>query len=252
MYKLHRVLLFSIVLIGICGGNGDASGSSSHLGAIELEDTRIKETIYAYFSSRCDVYKSNSPTINFSSIVDTQNSPTTEWLELEQEIREIQNLIQTTYPVNILDCRFRLDFQTIEIIDNTVAIAKLSEDNEVIYEHRPTKPSVVANIQHEIWLKRTIDRWVIVEDKYSNDFTRLLKTLSMDSIIENIRKNRDINHEDVSLMDQKITVPTTTNTENGMQLYNYDGTAAVAYADIYYDRDATDGPVPSVITGLDG
>lgn len=158
MYKLHKLLLISILLISICVGSADASGTSSTLGAIESEDTQIKEIIYTYFSSRCDAYKSNSPAINFSSIVDSQDSRTIEWLKLEQEIRDIQYFIQTTYPVNILDCRFRLDFQTSEIIDGTTAIVRLSEDYEIIYEHRPTKPSVVANIQHDVLLKKAMEK----------------------------------------------------------------------------------------------
>jgi hypothetical protein len=248
-----RMVLFSFVflvvafLIEITG----VSSSKAFLEAKDLDNAQIKETIYTYFSLRSDAYKSNMPSINFSPIVDEQDSRSIKWLKLEQDIREVQDFIHMTYDEKILEYRFSLDFHTIEV-DDDVAIVKLSEDNEITYEHRPTKPSIVANIQHEIWLKQTMDGWIIIKDEYSNDFTKMLKTLSKDTIFENIRRNHDTNHEDTSLLGKTSPIPQFPNTEDGMWLYSYNNVDAVTYADNYYNMNATDGPVPSAIIELDG
>jgi hypothetical protein len=214
--------------------------------------TQIEETIYEYFMLRYDALKANKSYTDYSPVTDDFENCSTEWLQMESDLRALRHFIHNIYEVTIIDYRFRLDFEKISI-DGDNAVVWLRESNEIYYKRRPTEPSKLANIEHEIWLRKTENGWLITNDKYSNDFTKLLEGSSLEILFENVRRNHDHQQGDGLVEDQNhANLPESTST-SGMKYYDeYDRSAAVDYADSYWNSDETDGPVPQMIMEMDG
>ena len=94
---------------------------------------------------------------------------------------------------------------------------------------------------------------MIINDKYSNDFTRMLEGASLETLFENVRRNHGHQRGDGIAVDQKTQSLPESTSATGMQYYDeYDRTAAVNYADTYWDRTVSLGPVPQVILDSEG
>ena len=123
-------------------------------------------------------------------MTDDLENCSSEWLQMEGDIRALRHYIHTVYEVNIVDYRVLLDFEKI-IVEGDQAVVWLREGNEVYYERLPNEPSTLANVKHEIWLRKTGKGWVIFNDQYSDDFTRMVEGANLEVLFENVRKNHD-------------------------------------------------------------
>ena len=54
-----------------------------------------------------------------------------------EDLRALRHFIHSIYEVTIIDCHFRLEFESIKV-DGDEAVVKLREDNEIYYMRRPT------------------------------------------------------------------------------------------------------------------
>ncbi|MFC1878548.1 amidase domain-containing protein [Chloroflexota bacterium] len=241
--KLLYVLPLLVIISAIVTG---PSVSRASLG-MDDDVTKVKETIYAYFTLRYDALKANKPYADYSPVIDDLENCSTEWLQMESDIRALRHFIHSIYEVTIIDYRFQLDFESIQV-DGNEAVVKLRESNEIYYKRRPTEPSKLANIEHKIWLRKTENGWLITNDKYSDDFTRLLDGSSLEVLFENVRRNHGHQRGDMIAEDINPPNPPESTSASGMQYYDeYDSTAAVDYADTNYDRTVSLGSVPQML-----
>jgi hypothetical protein len=82
---------------------------------IDEDSARIKETIYAYFSLRYEALKANQPEVDYSAVSDDLENCSSEWLQMERDIRALRQYIHTVYEVTIVDYRVLLDFEEIKV-----------------------------------------------------------------------------------------------------------------------------------------
>jgi hypothetical protein len=157
-------------------------------------------------------------------------------------------LIHSEYNMEIIDYKFYLDFKKVEI-EQDRAIVNLLESNEITYANNPKHPSAMAGLEHVISLLKVKGDWLITNDYYDDDLTRLLRISSKDELLKNVRKNHDQVKSEIPVFNQKApslpNSPTTTN----WQLFGYDSSKAVFYANANFNRR---GPVPTMIQNLDG
>lgn len=247
-YKWVNLFVQGIVILAI-GVGASVSWASP---GIDEDSASIKETIYAYFTLRYEALKANQPEVDYSAVTDDIENCSSEWLQMERDIRALHHFIHSVYEVTIIDYRFQLDFESIRV-DGDEVVVRLRESNEIYYLRRPTEPSKSANIEHEIWLRRTENGWLITNDKYSDDFTRALEGSSLEALFEIVRKNHDHQRVDGGAEDQNPPNPSESTSIAGMEYYDeYDRIAAINYADAYWNSVITDGPVPQMILEMDG
>ena len=110
-YKWVNLFVQGIVILAI-GVGASVSWASP---GIDEDSASIKETIYAYFTLRHEALKANQPEVDYSALTDNVENCSSEWLQMEGDIRALRQYIHTVYEVTIVDYRVLLDFEEIKV-----------------------------------------------------------------------------------------------------------------------------------------
>jgi len=156
---------------------------------IKYGEIRIKITIAEYFDLKYDAIKTKKEFVDFSSVIDERLIEDIAWLNLERDKHDVQLFIHKTYGTRIIDYQIYINCQSIEINGDTASV-NLFEGNEVTYKKNPEHPSKLANLEHEIWLKRSNSGWKIVKDVYRDHLIDQLEGSSKEKLYKIILKNR--------------------------------------------------------------
>lgn len=202
------------------------------------DEEKIKNTIDTYFKLRYESRKLLKP-LDFSFLMaDTPQAQ--EWDQRERDKREIELYNAALYRLNYLKYDYFIDYKDIELKDGRANVW-LSESHEVVFEAIAPQVSKLDGLEHVIRLVDTEVGWVIVDDKYKDELTRLMEHADKDSIIEHIQINHDLElqkaaHYKGSSESSEDLVSFSSVELN--TLNTYDRSAAVDYADQWWtDRN---------------
>ncbi len=211
------------------------------------DDEAIKNVINFYFGLRYKSQLSLEP-VDFSVVAAIGEPDSAKWLFQEQRRQKIQQAIVETFQLKWEWYQFEIEYLDIKI-DADNAKVLLVENRWIQYLSAST-PSGMANLTHQITLKKVSGQWLIVNDTYRDDLTAALEILTDEQLLKNIQQNYDAQFtqpleiepqatsgtidEDQSSGVQQAT-PTATLTS-----YSYNRSAAVNYADTWaYRRNPT-------------
>lgn len=141
--------------------------------------------------------------------------------------------------------QFEIEYLDIAIDVDTAKVI-LVESRWIQYVSAPT-PSGMANLEHQIVLKKVNGQWLIVSDVYRDDLTKALEILTDEQLLQNIQKNYEEQLRQPLEIKPQVTNETTTDEGqlSGVQQatptptltsYSYNRSAAVNYADTWAYR----------------
>jgi hypothetical protein len=205
-------------------------------------DEQIKTVINVYFTLRYEAQKALTQA-DYSSITDAAEAV---WLQREKDRLEVVLAIAETTGFNFTNYEFFLNYQSITSKGNKATVLLL-ESNELYYP-LATEPSSLSNLEHTITLnKNAKGEWRIKQDDYLDDTLRMMAGVAKEEVLKNIQKN---------FSELGILASASNNTSGkfthlsyrpiplSLQVYSYNASAAVNYADLYYN---TTGPVPPYV-----
>jgi hypothetical protein len=198
------------------------------------QSNKIKETINSYFELRYEALKTLS-LADFSNLsTSPENSVTSEWLQREQDRQDVELFIAETFNNHIVEYKFFLDYQNIEIKE-TKAVVTLLENNEVYYSSTPTIASMMANVKHTITFAKVNGSWKILDDQYHDDMIELVSALGKENVFNNIQYNHDSQYLP-PVLDGQIEDESPAATYNGVAAANYADTWATGRNPFYHDE----------------
>jgi hypothetical protein len=153
------------------------------------DEDKIKNVIDTYFRLRYESQKLLEPQ-DFSFLSD-DGPKTRNWAQREQDKREIELYVASTYRLNYVKYEYFLDYDDIEVENEVEATVRLRESHEVVFEAIAPEVSKLSGLEHVITLNKTRKRWVIVSDEYQDELTQLMANETKDEIIERVRLNRE-------------------------------------------------------------
>jgi len=203
MHKFKVVSLFILLALLLSASIGaviaqgpppqDRSVVSSYLEAQAdstlSDEDKIKNVIDTYFRLRYESQKLLEPQ-DFSFLSD-DGPKTRNWAQREQDKREIELYVASTYRLNYVKYEYFLDYDDIEVENEVEATVRLRESHEVVFEAIAPEVSKLSGLEHVITLNKTRKRWVIVSDEYQDELTQLMANETKDEIIERVRLNRE-------------------------------------------------------------
>jgi hypothetical protein len=193
------------------------------------DEEKIKNTIDTYFKLRYESQKLLKP-LDFSFLT-ANSSQAWSWVEGEQDKREIELFIASTYNLNYVDYEYSLDYDSI-VVRGEEATVRLRESHSVVFEAIAPEVSKLRGLEHVIVLRKTSAGWVIVSDKYQDELTQLMANETKDAIIKRVRLNRAAELQQVAEFEstnQKGQLATI----NSRAWHAYDRSAARTYADTW-------------------
>jgi hypothetical protein len=180
--------------------------------------------------------------VDFSVITAIDEPNSAKWLLQEQRRQKIQRAIVETFQLEWEWYQFEIEYLDIRVdVDNAEVI--LVENRWIQYVSAPT-PSGMANLIHQIVLKKVNGQWLIVNDTYRDDLTDALEILTDEQLMQTIQQN----YEEQLTQSLEIQPQETNETiidesqSSGVQqatpiaTYSYNRSAAVNYADTWAYR----------------
>jgi hypothetical protein len=230
------ILMSAIILLLISGVAPVLAASAKGL---PPNDEQIKTVINAYFAIRYEAQKSLKQA-DYSSITEAADLV---WLQREKDRLDVIRTIAETTQFNFTNYQFFLNYQSITIKGNKATVLLL-ESNELYYP-TATAPSSLSNLTHTITLNKNVKgEWRIKQDEYLDDTLRMMNGVAKEEVLKNIQKN----FSDLRLLalasnnaSGKFTHLSYRPTPRSLQVYGYNASAAVSYADTNYN---TAGPIP--------
>ena len=196
------------------------------------DEEKIKAAIDAYFTTRYEGQKSLTMQ-DFSSLLENNSL---EWVQKEQDKRDIELYIATLFDLSYVKYEFTLDYDSIEIKDNT-AIVKLRESHTVVFRALAPDTSQMFNLPHTITLHNAEKAWVMYQDEYQDELSSQLQSMSVEEIkkvVDENFKNQEKNSESA------VQQPTGNVQALELTTYSYNRNAAVNYANIFSSSYNTD------------
>lgn len=220
--------IFPTFTVNAASEDGGKIVFSENLDLRQIDETGIKSVLYRYFDSR---YQSQSSMIkkDFSAdIMDTS----LEWVERENDKREIELYIASLFNLNYTSYRFEIYIEHINVYDGEVEIY-LSESHEVVFAASAPIVSSLSGLRHTITLSNGRGRWLINKDEYDDELSRQLKFMTISEIKKIINENysKELQLKKLSsLLGRKVHAAPV---NNDLSLVNqpYSGTDAANYAD---------------------
>jgi len=204
------------------------------------DEERIKSAIETYFTLRYESQKTLQEQ-DYSKLLEDSSQ---NWVNKENEKREIELYIASLFNLRYLQYDFTLEYDSIEV-KNNLAIVQLKENHQVIYEVTNPEVSELANQIHTITLHSKNGIWLIYKDEYHDEYSDLLKTYSK----EMIKQQVDENYESAQIGEQYSSRTDSNVSESSSTLalpsYSYNRSAANTFS--YNNALITNTAIPTAI-----
>jgi Putative amidase domain len=194
------------------------------------DEEKIKSAIDAYLTTRYEGQKTLK-TQDFSALMEDNAQS---WVKKEQDKRDIELNIANLFGLQYVSYKYTLNYSSITI-KNGQAVVQLSESHDVVFRATAPVVSKLANLQHTITLRNKNGTWLIYKDEYKDELSSLLVNKTKDEIIQQVNQN----HQDDLL---RISASNSTAEQTPSMIsplltnYSYNRTAAVNYANTYYQN----------------
>lgn len=221
---------FMMVILAVFFGSGVTQSRASTSGEMLVDEENIKVTINEYFTMRYESRLAKTST-DFSTLAVPAESKAQAWIQLELDRQEIEIFIAKTFQVDYLNYEFYLDYEEIQL-SGIDAIVKVKESNKLYYLSDPSSPSEIKNLVHTIILQKIDGQWKILDDQYKDETIRLVESLPMEEIKDNIQKNHDDQFQLNVFNDQ---TPKVDPIQPLLTTYPYDGQAVIDYTYMWWD-----------------
>jgi len=189
MHGTLRLGLFLLITLSVMVFSFPANQSMAMSPIQASDEDQIRKVIDAYFTLR---YESRKQLVeqDYSALIALDNPDTQKWLEKVKGQDEIKLYEAKLFELNYLEYKFDLDFKSIQFEQDNVAIAKLLEGHQVVFEAIAPIVSEMANLDHTITLEKGEKGWLIVKDIYIEDsLPDLDNSTAKGEAIEYVRKN---------------------------------------------------------------
>ena len=111
------------------------------------------------------------------------------WASKEQDKREVELFVASTYKLNYVKYDYSLDYESVEVKGGKASV-RLQKSHSVIFEVIAPEISKLSGLEHVITLRKTNAGWVIVSDEYQDDLMRAMKYETKEELIDHVRSNR--------------------------------------------------------------
>jgi hypothetical protein len=171
------------------------------------------------------------------------------WQSKEADVSTIKTTIAKTFGNVVQDSSFSLDYISINVTDSA-AVVSLLESSRVAYASNPSDPVLMSGLEHTITLNKVDSKWVIQQDQYEDDITRLVETSTMEEILKNIQTNHEMmTNQSVSNSAPPVKLISYPLRRALLTLYSYSNSSATSYSDSYAQST---GPVPAAVRNSSG
>ena len=169
--------------------------------------------------------------IDLTSIISLEQDDAQKWYALEKERDEVLKLQAKLFKLNYQSYSYSLSYESINFTSEKEALVTLFESHDVIFEGSAPEVSKMANLKHNITLRKTGKGWGIVNDNYNDDRLPSIKNFAeKEAAKSNIQNHFQATNKDL-LSSSPLSVATLTTYTN----HSYNRSGAVTYADHWWN-----------------
>lgn len=235
---LVAALILTFAAPAFAEGSGtphQKSSIRSHYLAVQsnpnlADEQKIANAIDTYFKLRYEGQRLLQPQ-DFSWLV-FDSPKARSWASKEQDKRDIELFVASTYRLNYVKYDYSLDYEDINVKDREATV-RLQESHSVIFEVMAPEISKLAGLEHVITLRKTNVGWVIVSDEYQDDLMRAMKYETKEELIDHVRSNRKAELELARRFKESDARERNPESIESGAWHSYDRGAARTYADTW-------------------